>query len=63
MMPREATGLPPEAFLATLAGPTLADGCEATWQPPADARPSFCNVASAATKERLPLHLLEDLER
>ncbi len=30
----DATGLPPDAFLATLAGPTLADGCEASWQPP-----------------------------
>lgn len=33
LMTPYADGLPPEAFLATLAGPTLAQGCESSWQP------------------------------
>lgn len=32
LMTREETELPPDAFLATLTGPTLADGCEASWR-------------------------------
>lgn len=33
LMSHEAAGLPPDAFLATLTGSTLANGCEASWRP------------------------------
>lgn len=32
LMSCDISGLPPEAFLAKLTGPTLAEGCEASWQ-------------------------------
>jgi len=32
LMSCDISGLPPEAFLATLTGPTLAEGCEASWR-------------------------------
>jgi SAM-dependent methyltransferase len=34
LMSREPTALPPNTFLATMTGATLARGCEASWQPP-----------------------------
>ena len=39
LMNRNAHEMPPDAFLTTLTGPTRADGCEASWQPPAGGLP------------------------